>query len=431
MPYPVRTWQDELATIDGVMKAISGITDPEELVSVYWNGIGDLVPTGDYVALSRRGEASPNFLITRSSRFTEHPNPWTERHKLPRLSGGILGEIIYGNRPVVIEDLPSRLRRDDPGWFYLQGFSSLYALPQYDSGEGLNATCMLRRDGESFDVERMPLLHWHSGLFGRGTQNLVLRNQLAQAHAELDREMQVVGEIQRSLLPQSLPSIPGLDIAAYYRTSTRAGGDYYDFFPLADGGWGIFIADVSGHGTPAAVLMAITHAIAHAQPGTHAPPAALLHYLNARLTPAYTSSGTFITAFYAVFDPVRRRLSYASAGHNPPRLLRGDSVISLDENGALPLGIFAETKYAEASIDLERGDLLVLYTDGISEAMPPRNKEGARPLFGVGRMDEVLRRCGAARAEECVAAMKRAVAEFTQDAPPADDQTLIAMRCAS
>lgn len=431
MPNTVRTWQDELATIDGVMKAISGITDPEELVSVYWNGIGDLVPTGDYVALSRRGEASPNFLITRSSRFTEHPNPWTERHKLPRLSGGILGEIIYGNRPVVIEDLPSRLRRDDPGWFYLQGFSSLYALPQYDSGEGLNATCMLRRDGESFDVERMPLLHWHSGLFGRGTQNLVLRNQLAQAHAELDREMQVVGEIQRSLLPQSLPSIEGFDVATYYNTSTRAGGDYYDFFPLAGGEWGIFIADVSGHGTPAAVLMAITHAIAHAKPGIHTPPGALLEYLNARLSRSYTQSGTFVTAFYAVLDPVTRRLRYATAGHNPPRLLRGGSVLSLDQQGALPLGIVGEEKYAEASVTLESGDFLLLYTDGISEAMPPRDASGARPLFGVAQIDDVLKGCRGSTAAECVRLIREAVEEFSQNAPAADDQTLIAMRCAS
>ena len=136
---------------------------------------------------------------------------------------------------------------------------------------------MLLPPGFEHDPAMIPILHWQAGLFGRGTQNLVLRNQLAAALAALDRELQTVGEIQRSLLPRELPSIPGFELAAFYQTSARAGGDYYDFFPL-DGttggcGWGLFIADVSGHGTPAAVLMAITHAIAHAQPGTHTPPA--------------------------------------------------------------------------------------------------------------------------------------------------------------
>jgi len=154
---------------------------------------------------------------------------------------------------------------DDPARFYLEGFQSLVALPQYDAGETLNATVMLIPPGREIDHSMIPTLHWQGGLFGRGTQNLVLRNQLAA----LDQELQLVGAIQRSLLPSRLPAIAGFELSAHYETSARAGGDYYDFFPLAGGRWGLFIADVSGHGTPAAVLMAITHAIAHAQPGQH------------------------------------------------------------------------------------------------------------------------------------------------------------------
>src|SRR5205809_3752341 len=97
MPNPRRSWQDELAIIDRTMKAISGVTDPEELVKVYWEGIGDLIPINDYVAMSRRNEPPPYYRLTRSSRFTEHPNPWTQRERLPRLSGGLLGEIVYAN----------------------------------------------------------------------------------------------------------------------------------------------------------------------------------------------------------------------------------------------------------------------------------------------------------------------------------------------
>ena len=112
-----RPWREELEIIDRTMKAISGVTDPEELVEVYWSGIGELIPIVEYVALSRRNVEPPFYLITRSSRFTEHPNPWTQRDRLPRLSGGLLGELAYANRPVVIDDLPARLSADDPGRF--------------------------------------------------------------------------------------------------------------------------------------------------------------------------------------------------------------------------------------------------------------------------------------------------------------------------
>src|SRR5437764_13810060 len=101
-----RPWQEELAIIDRTMKAISGLTDPQELVSIYWSGIGELLAVDEFVALSRRNVEPPNYLITRSSRFTEHHNPWTQRDRLPLLSGGILGEIAYANRPVIIDDLP-------------------------------------------------------------------------------------------------------------------------------------------------------------------------------------------------------------------------------------------------------------------------------------------------------------------------------------
>jgi phosphoserine phosphatase RsbU/P len=424
-----RPWTEELDIVDRTMKAISSIVDPEELVHVYWNGIGELIGVGDYVALSRRGQEYPYYLITRSSRFSEHFNPWTQRDRLPRLSGGLLGEWAYANKPVIIEDLPARLRADDPALFYLQGFERAVALPQYDGGEGLNVTVMLLPKEREMDATMIPILHWQAGLFGRGTTNLVLRNQLAEALDALDRELDIVGEIQRSLLPESLPSIKGFEFAAHYVTSERAGGDYYDFFPLSDGRWGLFIADVSGHGTPAAVLMAITHALAHATPGTHTPPTKLLAYLNNHLVRSYTRGGTFVTAFYAVLDPATRTLSYARGGHNPPRLVRDGAIFPLDGVSGLPLGVDADEPYKQATMTLERGDLLLLYTDGITEAAAPTRGAPTRDLFGVERLDKLLLGCDTCSATECINRICAAVSEFSEHAPPSDDQTLIAMRC--
>jgi phosphoserine phosphatase RsbU/P len=421
-----RPWQDELAIIDRTMKAISGVSDPEELVDVYWDGVGELIAVKDYVAVSRRNVEAPFYLVTRSSRFTEHFNPWTQRDRLPKLSGGLLGEIAYANRPVILDDVPTRLSAEDPGRFYLEDFQSLVALPQYDGGDGLNTTVMLFPPGVPIDHAMIPMMHWQSGLFGRGTQNLVLRNQLSTALAALDRELQIVGAIQRSLLPIKLPVIPGFELAAHYQTSAWAGGDYYDFFPLDSSRWGLFIGDVSGHGTPAAVLMAITHAIAHAQPGTHAPPAALLEYLNNQLAHAYTRHESFVTAFYAVLDPATRTLTYSRAGHDPPRLFRRGAVMALDEAGDVPLGITKSQTYDQAIIMLEPGDLLLLYTDGITEAAAGLEEGGA--LFGVDRLDKLLMDCSSST-DECISHIRAAVTAFCRNSPPTDDQTLIAIRC--
>src|SRR5687767_15280464 len=208
-----RPWREELAIIDRTMKAISGVTDPEELVEIYWDGIGELVGMGDYCAVSRRNVEPPFYLVTRSSRFTEQLNPWTQRDRLPRLQGRLLGEIAYSNDgPMIIDDLPARLAPNDPAYFYLQGFQRMVALPQYDTGEALNHTMFLIPAGVDIDEAMIPMMHWQSGLFGRGTQNLVLRNELTKVLGRLDREIQSVGAIQRSLLPSDLPQIEGFEV---------------------------------------------------------------------------------------------------------------------------------------------------------------------------------------------------------------------------
>lgn len=423
-----RHWTQELEIIDRVMKSVSDLTDPEEMVSVYWDGVYELFPVEDFLAVSRRGIEPPEFLITRSSRFPEQYNPWKERHRLPRMSGGLLGEIAFADRPLVIEDLPSRLKSGDPAHFYLDGFQSLIALPNYEGGKGINVGMTLFKPGVEFDRTMVPMMHWQSSLFGKGTQSLVLRNQLTEAMAALDRELQVVGQIQRSLLPTALPGIAGFDIATHYATSARAGGDYYDFFPLGERGWGVFIADVSGPGTPAAVLMAVTHAIAHTRPGAPQPPREVLLHINHHLARSYTMSGTFVTAFYAAIEPGSRRLTYSSAGHNPPRLVRDERVIALDENASIPLGIMPDAAFEDASVELAPGDVLVFYTDGITESMAPRDANGSRELYGEQRLDRLLIESRRRTAREIADRIVRETGAFSRGEAATDDQTLIVMR---
>jgi sigma-B regulation protein RsbU (phosphoserine phosphatase) len=299
---------------------------------------------------------------------------------------------------------------------------SLVFVPLYDHGVALNAVTLMRKARDAFAADSLPQHVWMANLFGRATHNLVLSDEVKRAYEAVDREMQVVEDIQRSLLPSQLPDIPTLELAAHYQTSRRAGGDYYDFFPLPDGRWGILLADVSGHGTPAAVLMAITHSIAHTLYGPPAPPSRLLAFINDHLAARYTTdSGTFVTAFYGIYDPATRVLTYASAGHNPPRVGRCDGVHvrAIDRNGCLPLGIEPAVRYDDTVEHLESGDFLLLYTDGITEARAPDGE-----LFGVERLDGVIAECWGG-AQNLVNMVLRAVDSFTDGRTASDDRTLL------
>ena len=418
---PPQNWQQRLAQIMETMQELSTQTDPQAMVRQYYARMRQVNPHIDRrLAMSRRGLNYPEFRITRYSEWDDDINPWKEQDRLPRLSGGILAELIYGNEPRIINDLV--FTPEDPAAEYLADQRSLQAIPLMDQGLSLNMALHTRRVPHGFSYEHLPEAVWLANLFGRATNSLVLAGKLKEAYEEIDRELQAVARIQRSLLPSRLPEIPRLKLAAHYQTARRAGGDYYDFFPVAEGKWGLLIADVSGHGTPAAVMMAVMHSIAHTYPGTTSSPSLMLNYLNQKLCAHYVgSSGTFVTAFYAIFDPRSLCLTYSSAGHNPPRWRKGNgSVIrSLDQAQHLPLGVLTEFNALEASVILEPGDQLVLFTDGIVEATNP-DKE----LFGIDRFDAELS-AATTDPEELIAAVITSLLGFTGGAAPSDDRTLV------
>jgi sigma-B regulation protein RsbU (phosphoserine phosphatase) len=411
---------DRLDAVVTMMREMSRQSDPQAMVRAYGARMRELIPSDGFIGLSRRDLQEPFYRITRFSGWETEINPWTERDRLPLLQGGLLGGLIHGDAPRILNDL--EIDPEDPAAFYLEGTRSIMAIPNYDKGAGLNMTVRLSRQPDTFDPENFPEHVWMSNLFGRATQNLVLSEELKKAYEVVERELRVVADIQRSLLPKTMPEIPNLGLAAHYQTSKWAGGDYYDFFPYADGRWGVMIADVSGHGTPAAVMMAITHSIAHAFPGHPDPPGRMLEYLNDRLCAAYTADNeAFVTAFFGVFDPRTREFRYACAGHNPPRWKRcqDGTISSLDSVSGLPLGLFPDQRYEENVESLIPGDQIIFYTDGITEATNP-----AGTMFGLDRLDVVLENCHLT-AEGLIDEVLDALNAFTLDAPPADDQTIL------
>jgi sigma-B regulation protein RsbU (phosphoserine phosphatase) len=418
-----RNWRARLAMSVEVMKELSRYSDPHEMYQVFARRMGQWLPVTRQVSISRRGLRHPSFRVTRCSLWAEPINPWKQPDRLPIHDSGLLAELLYADQPRLIDNL--RLAPDDPAAKYLGGQRSLLAIPLYEQGTATTMLVLAREEPDSFPRERIPDLVLMSNLFGRATQTLVLSQAVKEAYEAVDYELRTIADIQKSLLPEEVPQVPGLDVAVHYQTAKRAGGDYYDFFKLPNGGLGVLIADASGHGAPAAVLMAVAHSITHTRPEPPLRPGELLTHLNAHLTRRYTQlTGSFVTAFYAVFDPANGTLSYASAGHTPPRLLRcsDGSRVPLNRAQRLPLGIKPDEIYSEQTVPLLSGDQVVFFTDGVLEAVNPDGE-----VFGSARIDEALAGC-APTSELLLQGVLTALTEFTAGTAPGDDRTLVVVK---
>lgn len=416
---------DDPALLRDVVETVRELslqTDPQALVQIFRNRAHRLFGGDGSMSLSRRGLEWPRFRITRHTRWPEHINPWKHPDKLPLLSGGLLAELLYGNEPCVLTNV--RIAEDDPAWPHLGGMRTLMAMPLFDGGEAVNMVVRFAADPAAFRHAKLPDAMLMANLFGRATNGLITAQRLRETYAELDQELKRIAEIQRALLPRRLPPIPGFDLAAWYQTAARAGGDYYDFFDLGDGRWGMLIADVSGHGTPAAVVMAMLRTMLHAHCVSCVTPAELLRNANRQLVDhSLRYDGTFVTAFYGVLDPKSGALRYASAGHNPPLLVDARvHVRELDEAQALPLAIDESTAFEEGEAALRPGDTLLLYTDGITEA-----QNAAGEMYGRERLLSCVRE-DVPNAQHIIDCVRHKLMAFTGGLPQLDDQTLVAIR---
>jgi sigma-B regulation protein RsbU (phosphoserine phosphatase) len=413
-------WNERLTAIMEMMREMSSQTDPQQMVQQYGARMRRFRHVDRSISLSRRELQFPQVRVTRYSGWNSEVNPWKQPEKLPIISGGVLSDLIYADEPRVINDFS--VSPDDPAAEFLTGHGSLVAIPLLDQGVAMNMVVHLRREAGAFDPEMLPEHVWTANLFGRATNTLVLAGTVKTAYEEIDRELKAVAAIQRSLLPAALPVVPSLKLAAHYETARRAGGDYYDFIPLPGGLLGILIADVSGHGTPAAVMMAVMHSIVHNYPGDPLPPSQLLTFLNQKLVQHYVGeNGTFVTAFYGIYDPATRLLTYSCAGHNPPLMRRCGQQEVVELNGAqqLPLGVLSEITFPDHAEQLRPGDHIIFYTDGITEAASPDGE-----MFGTKRLDEVLSQCSLEPAE-IIESVRNHLAAHTGGAATRDDQTLV------
>ncbi|HEY0544111.1 MAG TPA: SpoIIE family protein phosphatase [Pyrinomonadaceae bacterium] len=286
-----------------------------------------------------------------------------------------------------------------------------------------------KQSEEPYSNNDLRLLQSVAAQTGLALENSQLTAAIASEVAQrerLNREVEIAREVQERLFPQEHPTVTGLDYCGACRPALGVGGDYYDFLLLPNENFGIAVGDVSGKGISAALLMASLQASLRGQAvqGTN-DLARLMGYVN-RLVYDASSSNRYATFFYAQYEPQARTLSYVNAGHNPPMIFRQKAgeweVLRLEEGGCV-VGLLPNFPYTQASVTLQQGDLLIAFTDGISEAMNPAEEE-----WGEERMMQKIKECHRLTAADMLATLVKAADEFASGAKQHDDMTLVVIR---
>jgi serine phosphatase RsbU (regulator of sigma subunit) len=248
-----------------------------------------------------------------------------------------------------------------------------------------------------------------------------IRTAISRLEQKMARELEVAGQVQAKLLPHTIPQVAGWDIAARLVPARQTSGDYYDFIALPDGQLGMLIADVADKGAAAALVMAVSRTLIHAFAPHHpAEPGRVFQIANERML-SDTTSDLFVTAFYAVLNPTNSAVTCLNAGHNPVYWFRADGGVETIGRTGLPLGTFEELEWDTRTLEFQRGDVMVLYTDGLVEA---RNAD--RDQFGVQRLEEVVKAHTGRGAQAILDALLAAVQRFAgEDEPQFDDITLV------
>jgi serine phosphatase RsbU (regulator of sigma subunit) len=302
---------------------------------------------------------------------------------------------------------------------------SVLAAPLIAARDGrlLGVLELLNNAGGPFDSDDEALAFAFSQHAAASLDRARLIDEL-QRRRELDVSLRAAREVQRRFMPSQMPTIPGYEVATWWFPNEAVGGDYCDVVALASGEVAICVADVSGHGLGPSLLMASVRASLRTLLAEHRSPQVLLERLAVALAPDF-EYGSFITMFLTLLDPQQNKLEFSNAGHGPALVYRAASgeFIELESTG-VPLGVLIPTEYPPGPpVEMEPGDLLILTTDGIVEAMDQRGE-----LFGVERLKSIIRQTHTARLREFVRNIGRQVELYYIGDSPPDDLTVVALR---
>ena len=339
-----------------------------------------------------------------------------------RISRGVMREVVENGKAVLTSDaqLDPRFASQT---IVLQGIRSVLAVPL--SVDERHVFGLIYADSPTYEstfaAEHLDILTTLASVASIRVENASLMDERINRE-RMERELELAIEIQQRFQPTAPPKVEGYEFEGISFSCYEIGGDYYDFIPRENGKMMVALGDVSGKGAAAALLMSSLHAAMHAQVTAGTPLAEMLVSINTYLS-ENTPSNRFITLFAAELDPSCGVLSFINAGHNPPLIGRADGTVELLGSGGLPLGIMPFAQYDLGSAQLNEGDVLVIYSDGVSEA-----NNLAEDEFGMERLEQVVADNVAQSAVGMRDKVESALSQFTGTAAPNDDITLVIVK---
>jgi sigma-B regulation protein RsbU (phosphoserine phosphatase) len=343
---------------------------------------------------------------------------WPRRENPMLRSGrGIVGHVIRTGETVVAPDV----HRDSRYVVGRAATRSELAVPIVSNAQVIGALNLESDRKDAFGEADSEMLQFFAVAAAIAIEKALLHRQVLEKQ-RIEAQLRIARDVQAGLLPQAAPEVHGYDIAGVNLPTWEIGGDYYDYIPLPDGRLGMVVADVSGKGVPAALIMATFRAALRAELRREGRLVGVVEGIN-RILLDSTGASRFVTAVYGILDPGRGRFAYVNCGHNPPMLLgsRGGR-IALDAGGPA-LGMVAEAAFASGEVALEPGDTLVLYTDGVVDLTDAQDVQ-----YGLERLEGRLRAVAPMPAGDMILAVVDATRAFAGREGYADDFTLVVVK---
>jgi sigma-B regulation protein RsbU (phosphoserine phosphatase) len=415
---------DKLRMLLDITKTISRTLDLEEVLNRVMDTLDSLIPydaAGIYLVKCSRPmaewEGGPDETCVFHTEAVRGYDIADLQEIHLRMGEGLIGHVALSGKPFVSPDV-----RKEPRYVNARKRTRSEMVAPIISNEEVIGVFDLESDElnaySNDDLEVLMLLASQVAII---IEKVMLHEQLIEKQ-RLQTQLEIARQVQLELLPPRDPQLEGFDISAYNFPTEEVSGDYYDWVRTYEDQIGIVIADVSGKGVPAALLMAFLRASLRAASHIGYAPHVSMSKVNYLLWESIERN-QFVTAFYGILDATNRTLAYSNAGHNPPLLLDTDGKARFEERGGVPLGMFRDSRYYEYYATIDPGEIIVLYTDGVTEANNPAGEE-----YGRDRLVDAVRSCRDLSAREMIDFLHRELLEWTDGRGAHDDVTFFIVK---
>ena len=416
---------DKLRMLLDITKTISRSLDLDEVLNLVMDTLDSLIPydaAGIYLVKCSRPftEWEENTLDETCVFHTQAVRGYEiddlqELHL--KMGEGLIGHVAVTGKPYVSHDV-----RNNPRYINARPrTNSEMVAPIISNNEVIGVFDLESDELNAYSNDDMEVLMLLASQVAIIIEKVMLHDQLIEKQ-RLETQLEVARQVQLELLPARDPELEGFDISAYNFPTEEVSGDYYDWVRIYDDQIGVVIADVSGKGVPAALLMAFLRASLRAATHIGYAPHISMSKVNYLLWESIERN-QFVTAFYGILDATNHTIAYTNAGHNPALLMDKDGTARFEERGGVPLGMFRDTRYYEYFETIEPGQMLVLYTDGVTEAMNSAGEE-----YGRERLVDAVRQARELTAHEIIDFVHRDVIEWTEGLGAHDDVTFFIIK---